>query len=110
MDGARARNRWDEIKIKAHQYWGRVAEEELAGVAGHLGHLVDLIQEHYGYSREQAEREVEHFLKTYGSPLQGTAQQVLGDVEHTAMRYPQKAVLGAFLLGFLIGLIARPKR
>ena len=54
--------KWKQLKGKAQQQWGKLTNDELDRIAGKREELVGLIQEKYGYAREQAEEEVNEFL------------------------------------------------
>ncbi len=43
---------WKQLKGKVKQQWGRLTDDELVG----------LVQERYGYSRDEAANEVDMFL------------------------------------------------
>ncbi|MEX2318454.1 MAG: CsbD family protein [Bauldia sp.] len=55
---------WNQLKGQVQQHWGKLTGDELDRVEGRRKELVGLVQEHYGYAREQAEQEVDSFLKT----------------------------------------------
>lgn len=56
---------WDQIKGKWQQFtgeakakWGKLTDDDLQQVEGHREKLVGKIQERYGKSKDEAEREV----------------------------------------------------
>ena len=55
---------WNQLKGQVQQHWGKLTGDELDRVEGRRKELVGLVQERYGYAREQAEREVDTFLQT----------------------------------------------
>jgi uncharacterized protein YjbJ (UPF0337 family) len=55
---------WNQLKGQVQQHWGKLTGDELDRVEGRRKELVGLVQERYGYAREQAEREVDSFLQT----------------------------------------------
>jgi len=54
---------WKQVKGKVKQQWGRLTDDELDMVNGRYDELAGLIQERYGYSREEADNELDMFLK-----------------------------------------------
>ncbi len=53
--------RWKQIKGKAREKWGKLSEDDLEVIAGKRDQLLGRLQEVYGWSREQADREVREF-------------------------------------------------
>ena len=53
---------WKQIKGKVKQQWGRLTDDELDQINGRYDELVGLVQERYGYSRDEAANEVDMFL------------------------------------------------
>lgn len=56
---------WKQIKGKVKQQWGRLTDDELDVMTGSYDELAGLIQERYGYSREEAVNELDMFLENY---------------------------------------------
>jgi uncharacterized protein YjbJ (UPF0337 family) len=56
---------WKQIKGKVKQQWGRLTDDELDVMTGSYDELAGLIQERYGYSREEAVNELDMFLDNY---------------------------------------------
>lgn len=54
---------WMQLKGKVKQQWGRLTDDELAEVNGRYDELAGLIQERYGYSRDEAVNELDMFLR-----------------------------------------------
>jgi uncharacterized protein YjbJ (UPF0337 family) len=51
--------KWKQLKGKAKQQWGKLTDDDLDRVSGSRDELVGVIQERYGKTREQAEKEVD---------------------------------------------------
>lgn len=56
---------WKQIKGKVKQQWGRLTDDELERLSGTYDELAGLIQERYGYSRDEAVNELDMFLDNY---------------------------------------------
>lgn len=54
--------KWKQVRGKAKQTWGKLTDNDLDRITGRFDELAGLIQERYGYTRDQAEKEVERFL------------------------------------------------
>ena len=54
---------WKQMRGDLKSWWGKLADDELDLIGGHKDKLIGLVQERYGYARDQAEHEVER-----GSP------------------------------------------
>jgi uncharacterized protein YjbJ (UPF0337 family) len=51
--------KWKQLKGRAREWWGQLTDDEIEQVQGNAERLAGLLQERYGYSREEAEREIE---------------------------------------------------
>jgi uncharacterized protein YjbJ (UPF0337 family) len=54
--------KWMQVKGKVKQQWGRLTDDELDQINGRYDELAGLIQERYGYSRDEAANELDMFL------------------------------------------------
>lgn len=59
--------KWREMRGTLRSWWGRLSDDDLERIGGEKDKLVGLVQERYGQTREQAEREVDRRLSEYGS-------------------------------------------
>ncbi len=53
---------WKQIKGKAKAKWGELTDDEITQVQGNSQRLAGLIQERYGRTKEEAEREARQFF------------------------------------------------
>lgn len=53
---------WKQLVGKAKVAWGDLTDDDLAKVKGNAERLAGLVQEKYGRTREEAEREVKAFF------------------------------------------------
>jgi uncharacterized protein YjbJ (UPF0337 family) len=51
--------RWKQMRGKATEWWGQLTDDELDRIAGKKDQLVGALQARYGYSKEQAEQEID---------------------------------------------------
>ena len=54
---------WEQVRGKAKQTWGKLTDNDLDRIAGRFEELSGLVQQRYGYTREQAEKEVTNFIE-----------------------------------------------
>ena len=54
--------RWKEVKGSIKHWWGLITDDDLNYIEGNWDKLIGKLQERYGYSRDQAEKEVNDFL------------------------------------------------
>ena len=63
---------WKELKGKVRERWGELTDDEIDQIAGEREQLVGALQKHYGYAKEEAEREVEEWSESpdFGSEFE----------------------------------------
>lgn len=54
--------KWKQLAGKAKSTWGELTDDDLTKVQGDSQRLAGLIQERYGRTKEEAEREVRDFF------------------------------------------------
>ncbi len=54
---------WKELRGKVQKQWGNLTDNELDRINGQRTELEGALQKQYGYTKEQAEREVDNFLR-----------------------------------------------
>jgi uncharacterized protein YjbJ (UPF0337 family) len=55
---------WTELKGKVQKQWGKLTNDDLDQIEGDRKQLVGRVQQRYGYARDQAEKEVDSFMKS----------------------------------------------
>lgn len=53
---------WTQLRGRVKEVWGELTQNELDQISGRYDQLVGKLQEKYGYSRQEAEEEVDDFL------------------------------------------------
>ncbi len=56
---------WKQMRGQAKDWWGKLTDDDLDRIQGNWDKLVGALQERYGYSREQAEQEVNRRMTEY---------------------------------------------
>lgn len=54
---------WKQLKGRIREKWGRLTDDDLDIIAGRREQMVGKLQERYGLSKEQAQRDYDDFLK-----------------------------------------------
>ena len=68
------KGQWTQLRGEVKQWWGKLTDDDLKVIEGDFDQLAGRLQERYGYSKEQAEREIDQHLSTY-SPEFATAKK-----------------------------------
>ena len=64
MNWDRIEGNWEQVKGKIQKQWGDLTGDDLDKVEGSRKELTGRIQERYGIAKEQAEKDVDTWLKT----------------------------------------------
>jgi uncharacterized protein YjbJ (UPF0337 family) len=57
---------WKQFKGKIKEQWGKLTDDDLVAINGQQEQLIGKLQERYGYTKEQAEREFERQRALWG--------------------------------------------
>lgn len=55
--------KWKEMKGKARAKWGDITDDDWDRIEGKREQIVGLVQQKYGRAKEDAEREVDEWMK-----------------------------------------------
>lgn len=66
--------KWKQVRGEAKVWWGKLTDDDLDKVAGRFEMFIGLLQEKYGYSRAQAEREIEQHMQVFDSDMNRKTQ------------------------------------
>jgi uncharacterized protein YjbJ (UPF0337 family) len=64
MNWDRIEGNWKEIKGKVHQQWGKLTNDDLETIHGKRMELAGRLQQRYGIAKDDAERQIDDWLKT----------------------------------------------
>jgi len=65
MNWDRIEGNWKQMKGAIKEKWGELTDDEFDVIAGQRDKLIGVIQERYGYSKDQAEAEVTRFEREF---------------------------------------------
>jgi len=57
------KGQWMQLKGKARQQWGKLTDDDLDKIQGNAEMLAGKIQEYYGKTREEAEKELDRWCE-----------------------------------------------
>lgn len=55
--------KWDQLKGSVKEKWGDLTDNELTEMAGRRDKMAGKLQEKYGWTKEEAEKNLEDFFK-----------------------------------------------
>jgi uncharacterized protein YjbJ (UPF0337 family) len=61
MNKDEVQGKWHQMKGALKAKWGKLTDDDLARFDGNFEKLAGVLQERYGYAREQAEKAVKEF-------------------------------------------------
>ena len=65
MNWDRIEGNWKQVKGKVKEKWGQLTDDDLTTAAGNRDQLVGKIQNRYGIARDEAERQVDEWTRSY---------------------------------------------
>lgn len=54
----RIKSNWNHYRVRAKEQWSKLSEEQLHNIQGNREHLASRIQNAYGLSKDEAEKQV----------------------------------------------------
>ena len=54
---------WKEFHGKVKEKWGKLTDDDMTTIAGKRDQLAGILQQKYGYKKEQAEKELDAFTQ-----------------------------------------------
>jgi uncharacterized protein YjbJ (UPF0337 family) len=66
MNWDRIEGGWKQFKGVVKERWGKLTDDDLSVIEGRRDNLAGRIQERYGIARDEADREIDEWLKEPG--------------------------------------------
>jgi uncharacterized protein YjbJ (UPF0337 family) len=60
---------WKQMRGELKSWWGKLTDDDFDRIGGQKDKLIGVLREKYGYTRAQAQQEVEQRLKAYGDTM-----------------------------------------
>jgi uncharacterized protein YjbJ (UPF0337 family) len=76
MNWDQIEGKWKQAAGKVKEKWGKLTDDDLDIIAGKKDQLVGRIQERYGIAKEEAQKQVDEFTRTYTSNEDDTSDEV----------------------------------
>jgi uncharacterized protein YjbJ (UPF0337 family) len=74
MNSDQFEGKWKQLKGQVKQRWGKLTDDDVTALGGKKDELVGKIQERYGITREQAEREADEWARASAAELKQEAR------------------------------------
>jgi uncharacterized protein YjbJ (UPF0337 family) len=55
--------KWKEMRGQVKEWWGKLTDDDLERMDGKADQLIGVLQQKYGYTKEQAEKELNEKLE-----------------------------------------------
>jgi uncharacterized membrane protein YeaQ/YmgE (transglycosylase-associated protein family)/uncharacterized protein YjbJ (UPF0337 family) len=55
--------KWMQVRNKIHARWSKITEADIDKINGNLNRFITTLQERYGYAKEDAEDQIQRYLK-----------------------------------------------
>jgi uncharacterized protein YjbJ (UPF0337 family) len=91
--------KWKQMRGDLKTWWGKLTDDDVDRIAGEKDKLIGLLQERYGYAREQAEQEVERRLEEYGDKTGGAVASMSAKARELGSTAAKKANEAAPVIG-----------
>ena len=98
--------KWKQMRGELKTWWGKLTDDDFERIGGQKDKLVGLIQERYGYTREQAEQEIERRLQEYGDKTGGAVGRMSVKAREFGATAAKKANEAAPVIGEKIKSLA----
>ena len=64
MNSTQIKGNWLELKGNIQKRWGKLTDDDLTIIEGEMDELRGRIMQRYGLAKEQAQKQLDDFLKT----------------------------------------------
>lgn len=63
MNRDQLEGKWDQVKGKVREKWGKLTNDDVSRLKGKAEQLSGAIQERYGITQEEAEKQIDDFCR-----------------------------------------------
>ena len=83
MNWDQVEGNWKQFKGNVKQQWGKLTDDHLDVIAGNRDELAGRVQETYGVSKEEAEKQIKSFEDRHGAWMpEGTSSAARQPARH----------------------------
>lgn len=112
---------WKEMRGELKSWWGKLTDDDFEWIGGQKDKLIGLIQERYGYTRDQARDEMERRFDEYSNKAseitksaakrletaasylrENRLADIAADFAGLVRKYPVQSLLFGLGLGYLL--------
>ncbi|HLQ85949.1 MAG TPA: CsbD family protein [Salinisphaeraceae bacterium] len=61
MNNDQLKGKWKQLRGKVKAHWGELTDDDLQAAEGNMEQLAGKLQERYGITREEAEKQIQEF-------------------------------------------------
>ena len=83
--------RWKEMRGTLRSWWGNLTDDDFEWIGGQKDRLVGLVQQKYGYTRDQAQSDVDRRFRDYNDTYSATAKQATAKLYDLGQNVADKA-------------------
>ena len=91
--------KWKQMRGELKTWWGTLTDDDVDRIGGQKDKLIGLLQERYGYTRAQAEQEIERRLQEYGDKTGGAVASMSAKARELGATAAKKANEAAPVIG-----------
>lgn len=78
------RGQWTNLKGKVKETFGKLTDDDLLQMQGSTDRIVGVLQERYGYSKLEAQREWDNFVSQNSTTLEKSSASTINSVKAAA--------------------------
>ena len=64
MNWDQIKGNWKQLTGKVKEKWGKLTDDDLVAAAGQRDQMLGLLQQRYGLAKEQAEKDLDDFIRS----------------------------------------------
>ena len=68
MNWDQIEGKWKQLKGTVRQKWAKLTDDDLEYIAGNREHFAGRLQERYGIAKEEAERQLDEWVRNVNEP------------------------------------------
>jgi uncharacterized protein YjbJ (UPF0337 family) len=82
---------WKQMRGALKSWWGKLSDDDFDRIGGEKDQLIGLVQEKYGYTRDQAQQELERRFKEYADNMSDRSSSEMPEANGAVAEMTAKA-------------------